>query len=76
MLAIKRTVLAQFELSLGVFTVLFSSIVLALTFTALHSNQFYSCFLGHFNSPLQGMIELPSGIEPLTSTLPWLRSAD
>jgi len=40
-LAIKRTVLAQLKLGLGVLAVLLGSIVLALAFSALHSDYFY-----------------------------------
>ena len=75
MLALERTVLAQLKLTLGILSILLGSIIFLLAFSALHSDYFYGCFLGHF-CPLVGMIQLPNRIELLTSTLPWLRSTD
>ena len=80
MLAVKRTILVQFKFSLGIFPVLLGCIVLSFAFRALQRDDFYGSFFSHYSPLIFGkkMIvkELPSGIEPLTSTLPWLRSAD
>ena len=80
MLAVKRTILVQFKFSLGIFSVLLGCIVLSFAFRALQRDNFYGSFFSHYSPLIFGkkMIvkELPSGIEPLTSTLPWLRSAD
>lgn len=50
-LAVKRTILAQLKLCLGILAVLLGSIVLPLAFRTLHSDDFNRCLLGH-NRPL------------------------
>lgn len=51
MLAVKRAILVKLELALGVLAILLSRIILALALAALHSDNFYRCFLGHLESP-------------------------
>ena len=85
MLAIKGAILVQFQLTLDILSILVGGIVLTLALAALQGDNFDSgLFLAsHFLSPqtkipagLPMKEKPPSGIEPLTSTLPWLRSAD
>ena len=85
MLTVKGTIFTQLQLTLDVLTIFISGIVLTLALAALQGDDFDSgLFLAsHFFTPMTkipaGMPmkeKPPSGIEPLTSTLPWLRSAD
>lgn len=85
MLAIKGAILVQFQLTLDILSILVGCIVLALALAALQGDDFDSgLFLAsHFFTPITKIPaglpmkeKPPSGIEPLTSTLPWLRSAD
>ena len=77
-LAAERAILVLFKLSSNVLAVLVCSIVLLFAVCALQGNDFYGClFLAcHFRFSYKNLKKLPSGIGPLTSSLPTMCSTD
>ena len=75
-LALEGTILLELKLSLNVLAVLCRSVILALAFRTLQSDDFYRAFLlaTHIFLLFKSLLEPPCGIEPQTSALPWLRS--